>query len=618
MASFLQGIVMGAAQEGTRSIRASAKAESARKLAKEKSDAQAARELKNIDRRGGFQESVARIGAAGTITAARIRSANLNPNGVFDNTPDGAKLASIFGKNEKLSDEAFMFHYNRILGSDDPADAANKDFLWGNSKASWTAAQKAAGHTRAARTSLGKYDRNTNTFTFDDRIDMPEMMKRIAGARAQKIAEEIESTSPSGNGTKKVVEQTAPDKFSVTPEKTPEQKNKELVESQAIAEANIAIRDMKPETATWLKGSSRTRHEGVSEADRMYAAKRVNTMVQKLRTVGYLTDGEHKSLGGDINTVMGPDGDLADHIRRANNMFTAPRTKRVGGFRIEGGPLDRTTAGTRDKALRDASPMNMIAEEIAFLRSDAQALGDVPGIYGTQFLGGLFDTLLRFKDELVSVLKDTSLGAVLKNATLPMAAEDIASRNAEIHKLYGGLKATEEQKAQVSEILNDLRAKATTSRDLRIRMEARRLLIIFTMVKVIQKGDKVSNTDYEKVEQSLRGGIGAGSYHNQAKALKQVGIRIEKERLNTSMLQAINNDPGNQSNYEEFKRAALIPYQNSEEAYAVWRTEARFNKAREIRGEVVHEPVPLKKEEQKRLKVIESIRAKKKAGGGEK
>ena len=32
MASFLQGIVMGAAQEGTRSIRASAKAESARKL----------------------------------------------------------------------------------------------------------------------------------------------------------------------------------------------------------------------------------------------------------------------------------------------------------------------------------------------------------------------------------------------------------------------------------------------------------------------------------------------------------------------------------------------------------------------------------------------------------
>ena len=39
MASFLQGIVMGAAQEGTRSIRASAKAKSARKLAKEKSDA---------------------------------------------------------------------------------------------------------------------------------------------------------------------------------------------------------------------------------------------------------------------------------------------------------------------------------------------------------------------------------------------------------------------------------------------------------------------------------------------------------------------------------------------------------------------------------------------------
>jgi hypothetical protein len=170
--------------------------------------------------------------------------------------------------------------------------------------------------------------------------------------------------------------------------------------------------------------------------------------------------------------------------------------------------------------------------------SDLSELGN---LHGTQFFGGLADSIKRLQEEIVGFKDAVPLLKNLLSEGLSKGAE-VAQAAAQKINADNILDALKEENDKITAKLQDTTDVSETAKLLRSQIAARETILVFSLVKSIQKGDKVSNEDFKLMRDALAGGKGFGKVSNRLPAIRTVMEEVISRKVDAGKLALIDND----------------------------------------------------------------------------
>lgn len=549
MAGFLQGLTMGAAQEGTRQLRSTARVRAARKLAKEKASAQSSRETANITQRGGIQTEIARISAKGTTDAAKARVAGAEKkrqqDGIFGSGNAGDRLRALIPNLAVAKGEDA--YANLLLTANEiynPANTGNEDLKKKlNNRNSPEGALFQRLVTRAFQQQDVVKTRADGTTITQGKFDAPNvvgnapwMKNKLVGDVATSITSNTKPgndaiITPGPNGS--MVSGQAP-----SPQKTMD---------DTWGEYNQNASKIRFNTPTGPKMYNESIGSSPENYAKTAASFDILADITKKQSLGSAIHPAQRAAGAKALVQVTADsygGDFAGAIAGLWAGYpetTSITTKNVTVTKPTG---DASAAGTRENQQELMSVQDNTIVSLTSLHTDYTALGDLKGIHGTQFGGGIADIITRLREELVGfkdavpILKTLLAEGATKGSE---AAQKIALKMDEVavDSMLSSLRATNDRATAELEDTTDVSARAKL---LKTKIAARETILVFSLVKSIQKGDKVSNEDFKLMRDALAGGKGFGKVTNRLPSIRTVLEEVISRKVDAGKLALIDND----------------------------------------------------------------------------